>query len=250
MAKLCGYEKNICIQVMDKISRNHISSMFSRPVDPEKEGLPTYSQIVQHPMDLGTVRSNLENDEYTTVEQWRNHVDLVWENTYKFNGRQSLIASLAKQLQTQFHDETSLLTGNPVTDWVIKFDNLRLEVERIAKTGPKPAVPSVPANKKMATRQQIEPLPTRPTREASGPPPPLPPARSPPAPKTLTEDEIVRLTEEVNRIENPDLIQKIVALIKRHEPQLATSGEELEIEVSKLRPSTLVALRNLVNRFA
>jgi hypothetical protein len=70
------------------------------------------------------------------------------------------------------------------------------------------------------------------------------------APKALSEEDIVKLTEEVNQIENPELIHKIVTLIKKHEPQLATPGEELEIEVSKLRASTLVALRNLVNRFS
>jgi hypothetical protein len=171
-------------------------------------------------------------------------VELVWENTYRFNSRQSLIASLAKQLQTLFHDEAAQITGNSITDWVSKFDILRLEVEKIGKSGPKPASPIVATNKKMTTRQHTEPPPKIPKE------PIVPRAASTSSQtKQLSEDDIVKLTEEVNQIENPDLIQKIVALIKKSEPHLATSGEELEIEVSKLRPSTLVALRNLVNKF-
>jgi hypothetical protein len=227
---------------MDKIGSYRISSMFAHPVDPDREGLATYTQIVQHPMDLGTVRAKLENDEYETIDQWKNQMELVWENTYRFNGRQSLIASLAKQLQTLFHDETAQITGSGISDWVSKFDILRLEVEKIGKSGPKAAFPTVPANKKMTTRQHTEP-PMKIPKD-----PPLPRAASA-QPKQLSEDDIVKLTEEVNQIENPDWIQRIVTLIKKSEPHLATSGEELEIEVSKLRPSTLVALRNLVNRF-
>jgi hypothetical protein len=44
-------------------------------------------------------------------------------------------------------------------------------------------------------------------------------------------------------------VTKIIDLIKKHEPQLATNErEELEIEVSKLRTSALLALRALVSK--
>jgi chromatin segregation and condensation protein Rec8/ScpA/Scc1 (kleisin family) len=66
----------------------------------------------------------------------------------------------------------------------------------------------------------------------------------------LSEAEIAQLAEEVNDIDDPDHVTKIIELIKKHEPKLATNErEELETEVSKLRTSTLLALRGEGVRF-
>jgi hypothetical protein len=187
-------------------------------------------------MDLGTVRHKLQSGKYQSIQQWKDDVELVWDNSYHFNGRQSLVSTLAKQLQQMFRDLTEHLTDNPVGDWVLRGDMLKLEVDRLCKMAPRPAVAPKSGVKVMATRQEVkrDPLPTR--------------TQSAPV-KRLSEAEITQLAEEVNRLEDPDHVTKIIELIKRHEPQLATSGEELEIEVSKLRSSTLLALRHLVSKF-
>jgi hypothetical protein len=210
--------------------------MFSHPIDPEQDNVPTYLQIIHRPMDLGTVRHKLQSGQYQSIQQWKDDVELIWDNSYHFNGRESLVSTLAKQLQQMFRDLTEHFTDSPIGDWVVRCDALRHEVDRLTKMAPKPAMAPKFSAKVMATRQEVkrDPLPTR-TQSA-----PL---------KRLSEAEIAQLAEEVNHLEDPDHVTKIIELIKRHEPQLATSGEELEIEVSKLRNSTLLALRDLVSKF-
>lgn len=241
---------------MDKILQRRISEMFSRPVDPERDGVPTYFQTIDRPMDLGTVRKNLEDDKYQTVQQWKNDVELIWENSYRFNGRNALISVLAKQLQLLFAEETELITDQPVFDWMLKLDQLRGEVEKLSKIGPKPTVVyKSTATKQMSTRQQSERdskknTPTKsyePKRQSK-------PASPKPAPKPvdpkLTEDEKATIAEMVNALEDDAHISAVVALITDNEPHLSTSeGQEVEIEISNLKNSTLVALKRLVESF-
>ena len=76
-------------------------------------------------MDLEAARKKLENDEYSTVEEWKSDIDLIWTNTFTFNGNKSLVTVLAKQLQTYFKEITSTLTSDPEADWnsvVIAFE--------------------------------------------------------------------------------------------------------------------------------
>jgi hypothetical protein len=209
--------------------------MFAQPIDPERDNVPTYLQIIRHPMDLGTVRRKLQSGQYHTVRQWKEDVDLIWNNSFQFNGRHALVCALAKQLQQLFRDLTENLTDNPVTDWVVRLDALKHEADQIAKMAPKPSMAAKSSPKKMVTRQQSTPI-----RESS------PPINA--SPEKLTEAQINQLADEVNEIEDPDQVTMVIECIKKHEPQLATSGEELEIEVNKLRPSTLLALRSLMSK--
>jgi hypothetical protein len=218
--------------------------MFAQPIDPERDNVPTYLQVVQRPMDLGTVRQKLETDQYRTIQQWKDDVEQVWENSYHFNGRQALVSILAKQLQQLFREQADTLTENSISDWVNEMDRLRHEVDQITKLGPKPTVIQKSPSNTMATRHQSEPVRRKTDSVVIPAPQPLPPP-----PKKFTDDEITELAEEVNQIDDPDQIAKIVAIIKKYEPHLATSGEELEIDVSKLRQVTLSALKTLVSKF-
>jgi hypothetical protein len=240
MSQLSEYQVARCLRVLDSLQSYRISSMFAQPIDPERDNVPTYLQIIRHPMDLGTVRKKLSAGQYQTIRQWKEDVDLIWANSYQFNGRASLVCTLAKQLQQLFRDLTETLTDDPVSDWVTKLDALKHEADRIGKLGPKPATGPKTGPKTMLTRQQAD-SPKAPPRE-------VPQAQTPPPPKRLTEAEVNQLADEVNDIDDPEQIAMIIDLIRKNEPQLSTNGEELEIEVSKLRHSTLLALRALVSQ--
>lgn len=62
------------------------SFWFQEPVDPVKFGIMDYSDIVSHPMDLGTIKKKLTYNFYSTVQQFAADVKLVWDNCYKYNG--------------------------------------------------------------------------------------------------------------------------------------------------------------------
>ena len=53
---------------------------FNVPVDPEALGIPHYRDIINNPMDLGTVKGKLEGGFYCGVESLANDICLVFDN--------------------------------------------------------------------------------------------------------------------------------------------------------------------------
>jgi hypothetical protein len=228
-------QKARCIAVMDQLQKFYITRMFLQPVDPVRDACPTYLTIVHNPMDLGTARRKLEEDQYGSVEQWKADVNLVWANTFQYNGQKSLLSAIAKHLQTVFGELTSTLSSDPNQDWNRKFDDLKAEANNIIKGVPKVRETRIP-RKILPTRS----LSTQPEKI-------LKPIQ--PAPE-MTTDEICRLADEVNLIEDPNQVDQIIELIQRMEPdhRLMGDDDELELDVTKLKQATLFELRGLVTK--
>ncbi|OHT06738.1 Bromodomain containing protein [Tritrichomonas foetus] len=156
MQSLSEFQKNRCIKVLNKLTKYHISTMFAVPVDPERDNCPDYFQVIHRPMDLKTVREKLEGDQYTTVEEWKDDVNQIWENCYHYNGKQSYVSILAKQLQINFKEMTETLSSNSVVDWAIEVENMKNEIVRILKNGPKPQPVQTQAKKGASHKSSSE----------------------------------------------------------------------------------------------
>lgn len=69
-------------------------------LDPVPEEIPDYYAVIRYPMDVGTVRANLENGNYVSVlEVWRD-VESIWSNCLTFNDPTSDLAAAAMACQT------------------------------------------------------------------------------------------------------------------------------------------------------
>jgi hypothetical protein len=225
---------------MDALQKYHISSLFAHPVDPIRDGCPNYFQMIQHPMDLSTVRHKLESGQYTTVEQWKNDVNLIWTNTVTFSGTKSLLTVLAKQLQSVFRDITAYLSSDPGADWRSEFEKIKADMNALIRTAPKNSVFKLK-----------KPLPGR---SLSMPSSPKCQARLAPPEHVhnaeLSSEEIATLASEVTIIKDSVQVEEIIALIREKEPEypINDDDDELELDISKLAQPTLRALRDLVTR--
>lgn len=62
-----------------------------------------YFDIIDTPMDFGTICSNLEkNDKYMNSEDVYNDVRYIWENCYKYNNKGDYIVDLMKRVKKNF----------------------------------------------------------------------------------------------------------------------------------------------------
>ncbi len=61
------------------------SADFRNPVDWKAYNLIDYPMIIKKPMDLGTVKKNLNNNVYETVEDFLRDIDLIWTNCKTYN---------------------------------------------------------------------------------------------------------------------------------------------------------------------
>jgi hypothetical protein len=230
-----------CLTAMDALQKYHISSLFSQPVDPIRDGCPNYFQVIHHPMDLSTARHKLESGQYATVEQWKSDIDLIWTNTVTFSGTKSLLTVLAKQLQTTFREITASLSSDPGADWRSKFEKIKSDMNGLIRTAPKVSVFKLK-----------KPLPGRSLSMPNSPKcPPKVPQFEHVQEIGMSSEEIAKLATEVNLIEDTAQIDEIIALIREKEPEYRINDDEddeMELDISKLAQPTLCALRELVAR--
>ena len=66
--------------------KNKGSFWFLEPVDPVKLNIMDYFDIVTNPMDLGTIKKKLTHNAYRNIKHFRDEMNLVWGNCYKYNG--------------------------------------------------------------------------------------------------------------------------------------------------------------------
>ena len=87
MSGFSRVELDYCKKVTEKLIKHPLSVAFLRPVNPQLDGAPDYLQKISHPMDLGTIKSKLENNSYTNSKAWVSDVLLVWQNAMKYNNK-------------------------------------------------------------------------------------------------------------------------------------------------------------------
>ena len=88
---------------------------FLEPVDYVGLNLLDYPTIIKHPMDLGTVKLNLNENKYATFQEFLADIDLIWTNCRTYNMAGSDIVKMAnhcekvfkKQMEKQFKNYSS-----------------------------------------------------------------------------------------------------------------------------------------------
>ncbi|KAJ4776886.1 DNA-binding bromodomain-containing protein [Rhynchospora pubera] len=114
-------DKKLLKFVLDRLQKKDSYGVFSEPVDPEE--LPDYFDIIENPMDFGTVRKKLDKGEYATLEQFENDVFLICSNAMVYNASDTVYYRQARTIQELAKKD---------------FMNLRTESEN-SEQEPKPA---------------------------------------------------------------------------------------------------------------
>jgi len=88
----------VAFKVFTQCSKFKGSYYFLEPVDPIKLNIPDYTTIVTSPMDLGTIRKKLTHNCYTNPHQFVDDMNLIWNNSYKYNGVSHVVSMAGKEL--------------------------------------------------------------------------------------------------------------------------------------------------------
>lgn len=88
------------------------SEPFRSPVNTEM--YPEYLTLIDHPMDLGTIRKHLQDDDYTNPKDFFKDVQLVFTNSKAYNtNKRSRIYLMTLRLRSLFEEKRDEL----VTKW-------------------------------------------------------------------------------------------------------------------------------------
>ncbi|CAB5191479.1 uncharacterized protein OCT59_006492 [Rhizophagus irregularis] len=99
-------ELNFCRSVLRELKKKThwpYAYPFYEPVDDEKLGVPDYYKVIKRPMDLATINSKLENDQYANAEEFEEDIRLMFRNCYTYNGVGSEVYNMGKTLESVFN---------------------------------------------------------------------------------------------------------------------------------------------------
>ncbi|XP_054776691.1 uncharacterized protein LOC129285152 isoform X2 [Prosopis cineraria] len=96
-------ELDSALVVIRKVMKMDAAEPFNVPVNPEALGIPDYFDIIDTPMDFGTICSSLErNDKYMDSEDVFKDVQYIWSNCYKYNNKGDYILDLMRRVKKNF----------------------------------------------------------------------------------------------------------------------------------------------------
>lgn len=97
-----------CLPLVKKLINHDHGWVFKDPVDPLELGIPEYFDIVEHPMDLTLVVNKLEDGVYTDIASFERDTKLVFENAILFNGEDSDVGAMARELLNMFAQDLKM----------------------------------------------------------------------------------------------------------------------------------------------
>ena len=77
----------VLMELHKGVNAHKYASIFRKPVNPRDA--PNYLNLIETPMDLGTIKRNIDSDSYPSVSAFSRDVRLIATNTITFNGAES-----------------------------------------------------------------------------------------------------------------------------------------------------------------
>ncbi|OMP03247.1 hypothetical protein CCACVL1_02489 [Corchorus capsularis] len=90
-------DKKLLIFILDMLQKKDTYGVFSEPVDPEE--LPDYHEVIEHPMDFGTIRKKLASGAYANLEQFEKDVFLISSNAMQYNAPDTIYFRQARSIK-------------------------------------------------------------------------------------------------------------------------------------------------------
>ena len=122
--KKCSFSR---IQLSDtwltRLRRKDDYAFFLQPVDPKL--VPGYSDVVQQPMDFGTMTTKVARGKYRSLEDFANDFRLVTSNAKSFNPPASIYYTEAERIEAWGLDRIAKAAATVIeyeTDWNIEID--------------------------------------------------------------------------------------------------------------------------------
>jgi hypothetical protein len=187
-------------------------------VNPDRDGAPNYFSIVKRPVDLGTIRRRLLDDEYPSVAAWSRDMALIWTNAEKFNGRDSILCSTAMEIRRNFEKEYKKLKTLNIQKWAETVGELKDKLDALLDSPPEPVATFATISEKPDPNQL----------------------------KPFTEEEKDQFIRATMKLSSKQDAKKMVHIIRYSDPHFVGPTERMQIDIGALSVPTLHALKDYV----
>ena len=105
--KKAALEIKFCEEVLIELKKPKHASFanpFMVPVDPVSLNIPSYFNVIKHPMDISKVEEKMKSGEISSAKDFERDMRLMFSNCYKFNPASNMVHQLGKQLEVVFNE--------------------------------------------------------------------------------------------------------------------------------------------------
>ncbi|CAH0550951.1 unnamed protein product [Brassicogethes aeneus] len=93
-----NWKKSVML-VYNRLATNKYASLFLKPITDDQA--PGYSNMVYRPMDLQTIKKNIENGHIRTTLEFKRDIMLMFTNAIMYNKTSDTVYNMAKQMQQE-----------------------------------------------------------------------------------------------------------------------------------------------------
>lgn len=136
VSQLNPVQTEICTRITQKIFDMPISFFFREPV--RLDEVPNYKETIKKPMDLSTVLVKLTDHAYKNVDQWKDDMNLIWNNAQKFNPEGNVVHHIAGDLQLVFKRKSEHIGKTEFDDWQNKVRKAYQKLQQVVDAKPMP----------------------------------------------------------------------------------------------------------------
>lgn len=88
--------------LLEEVNADKNVEWFRDPVDPVVLNIPDYPEVIKHPMDLSTIRNNLEDGVYKDPWEVLNDFRLMFNNAWLYNKKNSKVYKMCTKVRLHF----------------------------------------------------------------------------------------------------------------------------------------------------
>ncbi|CAN8306135.1 unnamed protein product [Cochlearia groenlandica] len=248
-----------CSALLERLMKHKHGWVFNAPVDAKALGLHDYFTIIEHPMDLGTVKSRLTTNFYKSPRELAEDVRLTFRNAMIYNPKGQDVHVMAEQLLLIFEERYAVIEAdyNREMRFVSAYEmNLPATTMR-SRLGP--TMPPPPINVKNAvdradwsrshSKSSTTPGRTPTSTTPSGRTPALKkPKANEPNKRDMTYEEKQKLSGHLQNLP-PDKLDAIVQIVNKRNTAVKLGDEEVEVDIDSVDPETLWELDRFVTNY-
>ncbi|KAL1841997.1 hypothetical protein VTJ49DRAFT_6240 [Mycothermus thermophilus] len=90
---------------------------FRDPVDPERDGVPDYFDVIKKPMDLSTMKAKMDRHEYADETEFLADMNQIFTNCYTYWRESDPMWAACEKLQKSFEDKFAQMNK-----WIAKME--------------------------------------------------------------------------------------------------------------------------------
>ncbi|XP_072981597.1 transcription factor GTE3, chloroplastic-like [Typha angustifolia] len=135
---VCDPALKNCAVILGKLMKHKYAWIFNEPVDVQCLGLYDYYSVIREPMDLGTIKTRLDRNRYSSPAEFAHDVRLTFRNAMTYNDRAHEVHIIARQLLNMFEKQWSAVKA------------------RLAKSSRPPAAAAAAAEVQTATAGEVQ----------------------------------------------------------------------------------------------